>query len=63
MEGVEFGGGRILSLLVADVVFLASSNIDLQLLQGRFTAECEAAGMKIRTSRSEAMDLSRKRVE
>ena len=64
VEGVEFGGGRISSLLFADdVVFLASSNIDLQLSLGRFTAECEAAGMKISTSKSEAMVLSRKRVE
>ena len=62
-EGVEFGGGRITSLLFADdVVLLAASNRDLQLSLGRFAAECEAAGMKISTSKSEAMVLSRKRV-
>ena len=59
MEGVEFGGRRISSLLFAnDVVFLTASNSDLQLSLGRFAAECEAAGMKISTSISEAMVLS-----
>ena len=63
-EGVEFGGRRISSLLFADdVVLLASSNSDLQLLLGQFAAECEAAGMRISTSKSEAMVLSRKRVD
>ena len=58
-EGVGFGGPRILSLLFAnDVVLLASSNSDLQLPLGRFAAECEAAGMRISTSKSEAMILS-----
>ena len=37
--------------------------MDLQLSLGRFAAVCEAAGMKISTSKSEAMVLSRKRVE
>ena len=64
VEGVEFGGGRISSLLFADdVVLLAPSNHDLQLSLERFAAECEAAGMRISTSKSEAMVLSRKRVE
>ena len=59
VEGVEFGGRRISSLLFADdVVFLTASNSDLQLSLGRFAAECEAAGMKISTSNSEAMVLS-----
>ena len=63
-EGVEFGGGRIASLLFADdVVLFASSSIDLQLSLGRFAAECEAVGMRISTSKSEAMVLSRKRVD
>ena len=63
-EGIGFGGGRISSLLFADdVVLLASSNSDLQLSLGRFAAECEAAGMRISTSKSEAMVLGRKRVE
>ncbi|GAA6106566.1 receptor-type tyrosine-protein phosphatase F-like, partial [Tachysurus ichikawai] len=62
-EGVRFGDHRILSLLFADdVVLLASSNQDLQRALGRFAAECEAAGMRISTSKSEAMVLSRKRV-
>ena len=64
VEGVRFGDLRILSLLFADdVVLLASSNSDLQLSLGQFAAECEAAGMKISTSKSEAMVLSRKRVD
>ncbi|GAA6064832.1 receptor-type tyrosine-protein phosphatase F-like, partial [Tachysurus ichikawai] len=62
-EGVRFGDHRISSLLFADdVVLLASSNQDLQCALGRFAAECEAAGMRISTSKSEAMVLSRKRV-
>ena len=64
MEGVRFGGLRIPSLLCADgVVLLASSNTDLQLSLGRFAAECEVAGMKISTSKSEAMVLDWKRVD
>ncbi|KAI3376167.1 hypothetical protein L3Q82_016694 [Scortum barcoo] len=68
-EGVRFGNHRISSLLFADdVVLLASSSQDLQDLQEqdlqleRFAAECEAAGMRISTSKSEAMVLDRKRV-
>ncbi|MDG2633017.1 hypothetical protein P7M35_24665, partial [Vibrio parahaemolyticus] len=58
------GDGRISSLLFADdVVLLAPSNSDLQLSLGRFAAECEAAVMRISTSKSEAMVLSRKRVD
>ena len=64
VEGVRFGDLRIGSLLFADnVVLLASSGRDLQLSLERFAAECEAAGMRISTSRSETMVLSRKRVE
>ena len=62
-EGVWFGNHRISSLLFADdVVLLASSNQDLQRALGRFAAECEAAGMKISSSKSEAMVLDRKKV-
>ncbi|TWW54739.1 hypothetical protein D4764_0188490 [Takifugu flavidus] len=62
----EFGPNcwQIASLLFADdVVLLASSARDLQLSLDRFTAACEAAGMKISTSKSEAMVLDRKKVE
>ncbi|XDV13498.1 hypothetical protein PO909_001890 [Leuciscus waleckii] len=62
-EGVRFGDHTISSLLFADdVVVLAPSDQDLQHALGRFAAECEAAGMRISTSKSEAMVLSRKRV-
>ncbi|TWW71681.1 hypothetical protein D4764_16G0001780 [Takifugu flavidus] len=46
-----------------DVVLLASSPCDLQLSLDRFAATCEAAGMKISTSKSEAMVLNQKKVE
>ncbi|KAI3358338.1 hypothetical protein L3Q82_014781 [Scortum barcoo] len=45
-----------------DVVLLASSSQDLQHVLERFAAECEAAGMRISTSKSKAMVLDRKRV-
>ena len=62
-EGVQYGGLRIASLLfVDDVVLLASSNCDLQHALGQFAAECEAVGMRISTSKSEAMVLCRKKV-
>ena len=62
-EGFRFGGVGISSLLFADdVVLLAPSSGDLQLSLERFAAECEAAGMRISTSKSETMVLSRKRV-
>ncbi|KAK7921963.1 hypothetical protein WMY93_008865 [Mugilogobius chulae] len=62
-EGVRFGDHRISSLLFADdVVLMAPSNQDLQHALGRFAAECEAAGMKISSSKSEAMVLDRKKV-
>ncbi|TWW63116.1 hypothetical protein D4764_03G0001240 [Takifugu flavidus] len=64
VEGVQFGDLRIGSLLFADdVVLLASSARDLQLSLDRFAAACEAALMKISTSKSEAMVLNRKKVE
>ncbi|TWW62402.1 hypothetical protein D4764_04G0010490 [Takifugu flavidus] len=64
VSGDPFGDLRIASLLFADdVVLLASSARDLQLSLDRFAAACEAAGMRISTSKSEAMVLDRKKVE
>ncbi|KAI3375466.1 hypothetical protein L3Q82_003794 [Scortum barcoo] len=52
-EGVWFGNHRISSLLFEDdVVLMASSGQDLQHVLERFAAECEAAGMRISTSKS-----------
>uniref|UniRef100_A0A3B3QGI4 Reverse transcriptase domain-containing protein n=1 Tax=Paramormyrops kingsleyae TaxID=1676925 RepID=A0A3B3QGI4_9TELE len=63
VEGVQFGDLRIRSLIFADdVVLLASSDRDLRLSLEQFAVECEAAEMKISTSKSETMVLSRKRV-
>ncbi|KAK3539573.1 hypothetical protein QTP70_010272 [Hemibagrus guttatus] len=45
-----------------DVVLLAPSSLDLQHALGRFAAECEAAGMMVSTSKSEAIVLDRKKV-
>ncbi|KAK3522355.1 hypothetical protein QTP86_007643 [Hemibagrus guttatus] len=45
-----------------DVVLLAPSSLDLQHALGHFAAECEAAGMRVSTSKSEAMVLDRKKV-
>lgn len=62
LEG-RFGGLWILSLIFADVVVqLASSNSDLQLPLGWFAADCEAAGMKTSTSKSETVVFNPKRV-
>ncbi|KAK7926050.1 hypothetical protein WMY93_008360 [Mugilogobius chulae] len=61
-EGVQFGDHRISSLLFADdVVLMASSNQDLQHVLERFAVECEAAGMKISSSKSEVMVLDQKK--
>ena len=61
MEGLQVGDLKIASLLFADdVVLMASSAVDLQHSLDQFVAECEAAGMRISTSKSEAMVLSRK---
>ncbi|KAK3537395.1 hypothetical protein QTP70_008853 [Hemibagrus guttatus] len=58
LEGVRFGDHRISLLLFADdVVLLAPSSLDLQQALGCFAAECEAAGMRVSTSKSEAMVL------
>ncbi|KAK3560105.1 hypothetical protein QTP86_033893, partial [Hemibagrus guttatus] len=63
LEGVQFGDHRISSLIFADdVVLLAPSSLDLHHALGRFAAECEAAGMRVSTSKSEAMVLDRKKV-
>ncbi|KAK3532712.1 hypothetical protein QTP86_028082, partial [Hemibagrus guttatus] len=63
LEGVRFGDHRISSLTFADdVVLLAPSSLDLQHALGRFAAECEVAGMRVSTSKSEAMVLDRKKV-
>ncbi|KAK3539792.1 hypothetical protein QTP70_013228 [Hemibagrus guttatus] len=63
LEGVRFGDHRISSLIFADdVVLLAPSSLDLQHALGRFSAECEAAGMGVSTSKSEAMVLDQKKV-
>jgi len=60
---VQFGDLRIASLLFADdVVLLASSDHDQHAL-GRFSAECEAACMRVSTSKSQAMVLCQKMVE
>ncbi|KAK3510349.1 hypothetical protein QTP70_004936 [Hemibagrus guttatus] len=62
-EGVQFGDHRISSLIFADdVVLLAPSSLDLQHALGHFAAECEAAGMRVSTSKLEAMVLDRKKV-
>ncbi|KAK3514337.1 hypothetical protein QTP70_015045 [Hemibagrus guttatus] len=45
-----------------NIVLLASSSLDLQHALGRFAAECEEAGMRVSTSKSEAMVLDRKKV-
>ncbi|XP_056892948.1 PVR cell adhesion molecule related 2 like isoform X5 [Takifugu flavidus] len=54
---------QITTFVIDDVVLLASSARELQLSLDRFAAACEAAGMKISTSKSEAMVLNRKKVE
>ena len=61
MSRCRFGDLRIASLLFADdVVLLASSDRDLQHALERFAAECESVGMRVSTSKSEAMVLCRK---
>ena len=46
-----------------DVVLLTALDRDLQHALGRFAAECEAVGMRVSTSKSEAMVLCRKTME
>ncbi len=58
VEGLPWG---IALLLFADyVVLLAPSVCGLQHSLDRFKAECEVAGMRISTSKSETMVLSKK---
>uniref|UniRef100_A0A8D3D9Y0 Reverse transcriptase domain-containing protein n=1 Tax=Scophthalmus maximus TaxID=52904 RepID=A0A8D3D9Y0_SCOMX len=62
--GLQLGGLGISSLLFADnVVLMAPSVCDLQHSLDQFAAECGAVGMRISTSKSEAMVLSRKLVD
>lgn len=51
------GGCQVWWSFVDDVVLLASSNCDLQLGLGWFAADSEAVGMKISTSKSEAVSF------
>ncbi|CAB1448574.1 unnamed protein product [Pleuronectes platessa] len=52
----QFQTGELLN----DVVLIGSSACDLQYSLDRLAAECEAAGMRISSAKSEAMTLSRK---
>lgn len=55
-KGVTFGELEILSLLsLNDMVLLALSNSDLQLTLGQFVAKYYVAGLKIKSSKSEAI--------
>lgn len=64
MEGGGFSDIRISSQLVADdVVLLASSGHDLQHVLRLSSVECEAAGTRISTFKSETTVLNPKRVE
>ncbi len=63
-ECVQFGNLRIVSLLFADnVVLLASLSCDLQQALGQFAVECDAFGMRVSTSKSEAMFLCLKMLD
>lgn len=63
-EGFHFGGLRLLSQLFADdMVLLVSPGGGLPLTLEWFASECKAMVMRINTSKSEAMFLSRKRLE
>lgn len=55
---VQYWGLRIVSLCFArDVFQLASLDCDLECTLGCFAAECEAAGMRVSASKSEALAL------
>lgn len=61
-ERLQFRHLKILSLLFPDgVVLMAPST--LQQLLGRFNAECESAGIRTRTFKSNAMVLSRNQMD
>ena len=59
MSGLETSGLR---LFADDAVLLASSDLDLQHALGRFADECDVVGMRVSTSKSEAMLLCQKTV-
>lgn len=57
----QIGGGglKISSLLLTDdVLLLASSSWDLQQALGQFSAECEAAGMRVSNLKPEKREGS-----
>ena len=59
-EGVKLGQENISHLLFADdLVFLAESECSLQLMLERFETECSDACMRISTSKTNAMVVSR----
>ena len=61
---VRLGDQKMSSLLFADdLILLMSWSKGLQLSLERLAADCEAAGLRISTSKSETVVLSRKRVE
>ena len=61
---MQFGGLRIASLLFANaVVLMASLFCDLQLSLDWLASKCEATGMRISTSKSEALVLCRKQID
>lgn len=63
-EGIQFGDLIITSLFITDdVVPLASLSRDLQLSLEWFSVDLEVVEMKISTSKSEAIFLSRKSCE
>ncbi|KAI3351307.1 hypothetical protein L3Q82_005853 [Scortum barcoo] len=59
---VSTGAGAWFALPAMMLSCWLHSSQDLQHVLERFAAECEAAGMRISTSKSEAMVLDRKRV-
>ena len=60
LESVQIGDTTIARLLFADdLAILASSQEDLQRALERFAAECESAGMRISTTKTESMVFSR----
>ena len=56
-KSVRFGNFRMTSfqLFADDVILLASSDCDPQHALGKFAAECQVAGMRVSTSKSEDM--------
>ncbi|KAK3556362.1 hypothetical protein QTP70_007074 [Hemibagrus guttatus] len=59
---IRLGLPSLSGILLYDVVLLAPSSLDLQHALGHFAAVCEAAGMRVSTSKSEATVLYRKKV-